>query len=201
MKKILTLLVLVTSTFYYSQVTLSSYSMNYFPGEKYEIQSDNPTERNAKIYLGVSPKEKIIKKIDILIPLSDIDKFKSDILNCKEIYINWKKTAIDNNVTELDKEMIVKFSKYDIAFLYGSKWNIDFSKAITPRFKIINGKYLFILSNEYELTSSSNKFMTTKGFYLVLNDEQEFDMIIKSLDTNNINELFNSKKKTDELFN
>ncbi|MGI9582649.1 hypothetical protein ACR1PO_15750 [Chryseobacterium sp. RRHN12] len=200
MKKIFLLSAFMFSCISYAQEVLSTYTMSYFPGEKYEIQADNPTEKKARVYFGTSPKDNIVKKIDILIPISDLDKFKSDLTKCKEVYSNWKKTAIENKVTDLDKDIDVKFSRYDIAFLYGSKWNFDFSKTIIPRFKIINGKYLFILSNEYELTSSSNKFMTTKGFYLVFNDEQEFDQVINNLDVNKIDDLFKSKKKTDELF-
>ncbi|WP_045493472.1 hypothetical protein [Chryseobacterium sp. StRB126] len=200
MKKLLLLSSILFSSYFFTQETLSSYTMGYFQDRKYDIQSDNPNEKRAKIYLGVAPQDNIVKKIDILIPINDIEKFKSDILKCKEIFSNWKKTAIENKVAELDKEMDVKFDKYDIAFLYGSKWNLDFSKSIKPRFKILNGKYLFILSNEYSLTSSSNQFMTTKGFFLVLNDEQEFDNIIKSLDINAVNNLFNNKNKTEELF-
>ena len=200
MKKILLLSLISVSSYIFAQETVASYTMNYFPGEKYDIQSDNPSDNRAKLYLDVASKESLIKKIDILIPFNEIDKFKSDILKCKDIYSTWKKTAIENKVTDLDKEIDVKFNKYDIAFLYGSKWNIDFSKTLISRFKIVNGKYLFILSNEYELTASSNKYMTAKGFYLVLTDEKEFDNLINNINVDKINELFSAKKKTDELF-
>ncbi|MGE8535901.1 MAG: hypothetical protein ACN6OJ_15040 [Chryseobacterium sp.] len=200
MKKILLLASFMYASICFAQEVLSTYTMNYFPGEKFEIQVDNSDQKNPKIYFGTAPAETIVKKIDILIPLNEVDKFKSDLLKCKEVYLNWKKTAIENKVSELDKNIDVKFNKFDVAFLFGSKWNLSFSRALTPRFKIVNGKYIFILSNETEISSSSNRYMTTKGLYIVLNDDQEFDNIINILDVDKINSLFNSKKKTDELF-
>jgi hypothetical protein len=124
-----------------------------------------------------------------------------DALNeAKLKYIDWTKTAKENNVKELDKTMPIK-CKTDCYFQYRD-WEFSYNKTLVFDFKILESKgelkYLLIIRTG-ELQSSSNQFMKVDGLILVFTVDSEIDNFVNSISMQKINEYLN-KPKADELF-
>ena len=125
-----------------------------------------------------------------------------DALNHAKIkYQEWVKTAKENNVTELDKEMKIK-SKVAGFFLYGGDWHFQYLVNLTFDFKILESdgeiKYLLIIRSG-KMQSSSNQFMDVDGVVLVFSSDSEIEEFTNAISLEKINELKN-KPKSDDLF-
>ena len=81
-------------------------------------------------------------------------------------------------------------------FLYGSKWNFQFTINLTFDFKIINGKNLLIVRTG-KMTSSSNQFMTHDGLVFVFSNTEEITDFLDLISKDKITEFINKPKATD----
>ncbi|GGF79070.1 hypothetical protein GCM10011397_22670 [Wenyingzhuangia marina] len=202
MKKTMTILAILITFTGFSQEKISSYSSTYLDGKEFDINaSKGKKEGDYTYYIDVYSRESYTKSIALSIDIKDIDKFTTSLSMAKDKLSTWSKTAIENNVTSLDKTMEhIKFNS-PVAFYYGSKWQFDFSVNYLFRAKIIDGQMYLIIQNKNELVSSSNQFMDTKGFLLVFSSVDEIDEFVKALDKQKVIQHFNVQENTEELFN
>lgn len=199
MKHLITLSLLLLSITGKSQEIFSNYSSDYF-GKKYDISIGTQDKKGVfRFYIDCESMDNTSKKASMILASEDVPEFVVFVDSLHKVYTKWVKTAKDNNVTELSKELPLKFSKIEAAFAYG-KWQFDNTVRLTPRFKIVNGKYLLIVESG-ELQSISNQFMKSKGLYIVFNSDTEFDALINSIDIKKAGEFVRSKSKKEELFN
>ena len=138
----------------------------------------------------------------IMINEKQYQGFIDVIKDAKVKYEEWIKTAKENNVNQLDKQMPFK-SRADAYFLYGTKWNFQFDFNLTYEFRIMENKgeikYLMLVKTG-ELQSSSNQFMKVRGVTLVFTSIKEIDAFISLIAKDKIEEFINKPKK-EALFN
>lgn len=205
MKNVLRVLGLVLGVLFgfasHAQEDFSSYE-NLYIGESYPIQIASKDKEKFTLYINAMSLDASHKKGGIMINEKQYQGFLDVINDAKIKYEEWVKTAKDNNVIELDKQMPFK-SKADAYFLYGSKWNFQFNFNLTFDFKILEvkgeTKYLLLVKTE-ELQSSSNQFMKVKGVTLVFTSIKEIDDFVSLISKDKI-DLFVNKPKKEALFN
>lgn len=125
---------------------------------------------------------------------SEVTRLREALIQIRDKYVEWKQIAIDNDVTEMNKEIGVSLPPVTVAW-YGSKWWFSFNQRFTPKFNISDGKYYVSIFKT--LKSSSNEYITEK-FYMFFSDVEDFNSLIELLDMDKIN---NYLHKTDDVEN
>jgi hypothetical protein len=183
-----------------SQEKFTSYD-NSYSGKSYEIQISTEDIEKYSLYINAMSLDRTHSQGGITIDQKQYQDFLNAIAEAKTKYEEWVKTAKENNVKELNKAMTFK-SKAGGYFLYGNKWNFQFSVNLKFDFTILesNGeiKYLLLI-NTGELQSSSNQFMKVDGFVLVFSSTKEMDEFTNAISIEKITEFVNKPKK-DALF-
>lgn len=183
----------------FAQDKFTTYDNAYFE-KTFDIQISTKDKVDFTLWIDAHSFDKLHKEGGIEVSKKQYDNFLNALKESKLKYVEWIKTAKENNVKELDKEMTVK-CKFDCYFEYGD-WN--FQRNVTPnfRFKILPKEndilYLLIMSTG-ELQSSSNQFMKVDGFALVFSSESEIDDFINVISLQKINDFLN-KPKAENLF-
>jgi hypothetical protein len=180
-----------------AQDKFDTYNSSYF-NTNYDISISNDDKNSIKFWIMCSSMDKLSKQSLLLLNFDELAKFKTFVSSLKNTYSNWKKTAIDNKVTDLSKEVEYERLNFPSAFQYG-KWHFDFSTNISAKFKIVDGKYLMIIKSD-GLEASNNKYIKSDGFVIVFSSETEFDALLTKLDSNKALEYFNNKKSKEDLF-
>jgi hypothetical protein len=200
-KGMIVLAMVLVANLGFCQEKIGSYSSSYFEGKEYEIAaSKGEKEGDYTFYIDAYSSDSSIKKITLSIDADGIVAFRESLTQAKAKYVSWSKTAKENNVSTLDKTMKdVKF-KSSVAYLYGSKWQFDFSVNYIFRAKLIDNQMHLIIQNKRELVSSSNQFIKSDGFLLVFESEQEINDFISKLDIQEVITHFNKKNSKEDLF-
>jgi len=201
MKKVFTILAISITTLSTAQESIGSYAMSYFEKENYDIAATKPkSSGDFSYYIDVCSRDSSIKNVTLSIESDDIVKFKEALNKAKMKYDSWSKTAKENNVTTLDKTIEgVRFYSC-VAFLYGTKWQFDFSVSYKFRAKIIENHMYLIIQNKSEMVSSSNQFMKSDGFLMVFKSLEEIDAFLHEFDDQKVREYFNKKGAKEDLF-
>lgn len=183
-----------------AQEALESYDMEYFDKE-FAIQASKPEPNgDFSFYIDCESTDATSSQISLIVKEKVLDDFRNVIDSARAVYTRWQSAAIENGITELDKEIKLDKVRLQAAFLYGSKWQLDFTISLKARFKVLNGKQLLILSNKTELQSSSNQFMKSDGFFFVFSNESEIQDFLGKLNRESVIAHFSEKGETDELF-
>lgn len=184
-----------------AQEKFSSYENSYI-GKFYPIQIDSKDKDKFTLWIDAMSLDATHEKGGLMISEKNYQGFTEALFEAKLKYEEWIKTAKDNNVNQLDKQMSIK-SRADAYFLYGSKWNFQFDFNLIYDFKILESKgelkYLLLVKTG-ELQSSSNQFMKVRGVTLIFNSSKEIDTFISLISRDKI-EQFISKPKKEALFN
>jgi hypothetical protein len=196
MKKVFLLLLLVCGVSW-AQESFEVYNSSYFKKD-YTITISQKEDKTVSFYLQTNSMDKLSKNAMIILNSENLEEFKSFVLSLKDTYTKWYKTAVDNKVAELSKEVEYKKLSFNSAFLYG-KWNFDFSTSLSAKFRVVNNQYLMIIQSD-ALESSNNQFIKSDGFVIVFNSEKEFDDLLLKLDNNKALAFFDVKKSKDDLF-
>lgn len=182
-----------------AQEKFTTYDNTYI-GKSYEIQISNDKGK-FKLFIDALSVDTMHEKGGILVEEKNYPGFIDALSEAKLKYEEWVRTAQENNVKELNKEMKIK-SKVSGYFLYGSKWNFQFLVNLKFDFKIIDSKgeikYLLLVRTG-ELQSSSNQFMKVDGFLLVFSSSDEIDDFLNSISIDKIID-FTNKPKNEDLF-
>lgn len=191
---ILTFLLLFSSLIN-AQEIIDSYTMSYF-NSSYEIEASKGKNDDFTAYIQVSA-EKVKTKANYMIKSDKLDEFKKALIFTRDKYTEWEKVAKENNVTDMTKDIDVKFPSIDIASL-GSKWFFSFGEKLSPKFMILkNGQSVVSFVNKN--TASSNQYIE-ETTYWVFADVKEFDEVILKLDSDKIKAKLNKIDNKAELF-
>lgn len=184
-----------------AQENFSSYENSYI-GKFYPIQIASKDKEKFTLYIDAMSLDASHEKGGIMINEKQYQGFIDVINDAKVKYEEWIKTAKENNVNQLDKQMPFK-SRADAYFLYGTKWNFQFDFNLTFDFRIMENKgeikYLLLVKTG-ELQSSSNQFMKVRGVTLVFTSIKEIDTFISQINKEKI-DLYVNKPKKEALFN
>lgn len=199
MKKLATLVLLLLSIGTKAQETFTTYSSEYF-NKKYNIDISSTKKKDVnRFWIDCASADNTSKEVNFLLYSSDIPSFLTFVDSLRNTYVKWVKTAMENNVKDLTKDLKFSFSKGTAAFSYGD-WQFDNNVKLTARFKVIDEKHLLIVESG-ELQSGSNQFMKSKGLYIVFSSKQEFDQFLKSFDLVKAAAFINGKNNKEDLFN
>jgi len=196
---LLVLLIGLVSTFSYSQEEIDTYELSYFSSKPPQSISVAESEKNGiSFYIEAPSMDR--SKVSLIVRESELNDFKASIDSAKSTYAKWKKTAEENNVSDIDKEIDIDKVKIECAFHYGD-WNFDFSVQVIARFKVLdNGECLLIIQNKRKLQSSSNQYIDADGFLIVFNSESEIDSFLNSLSLEKAKKHFENKNSKEDLF-
>lgn len=199
MKKLTILAIsLITSTQIFSQEKFTTYE-NTFEEKSYEIKISD--DEKFIIYIDAMSLDKLHDKGGIFIEQKRHEQFINALTEAKLKYVEWVKTAKENNVTELQKSMDINIRAGGY-FLYGSKWQFQLSVNLKFELLILENKgatkYILLVKTG-ELKSSSNQYMDVDGFVLAFCSSKEIDNFINSISMDKITN-FLSKPKTKDLF-
>lgn len=198
MKKIVILLcAIILSAISFAQEKIGSYSMSYFDGKSYAIKASEPKNNKFDLYIEVGGEH---KSDDVVLGIEskDLISFKDALIQIRDKFLEWKKTAIENNVKDITKDFPISFPKVTIAW-YGSKWWFAFNQRITPRFFVFkDGTCAMVVYTNAK--ASSNEYID-QDVYWVLQEESEFNDIINLLNENIVYDYFKAKSSQTDLFN
>lgn len=180
-----------------AQVEYTYYICEYI-SKGYKIDLDTSSRT---LYIDAMPLDILHEKGGIRLTKERSTDFINTLITAKEKYNEWVKTAKENNVTEINKQMNYT-SLTDAYFLFGREWQFHPNVLLTYKFKIIQSKgepHYLLLINTGKLTSSSNEFMTNDGFVIVFSSIKEIEDFIYIISQKTI-EIFLKRQKPEDLF-
>ena len=129
-----------------------------------------------------------------------VDDFITFLAQSKAKYSEWSQTAIENDVTEVTKEITTAQVGSSIAFYYGS-WHFSFGKhGVTSYFLMFNGKpYMSVMFPEVK--ASDNQFIDQKSVQVIFNNTDQIDALVKALSRETIDAFIADVNKKKDLFN
>jgi hypothetical protein len=166
-----------------------------------QITTKDKDKNNFSLYIDLMSLDASHEIGGITVSNKQYPDFTSALNESKLKYQEWVKTAQDNNVKDLSKDMSIK-CKTGAYFLYGNDWKFQFLVVPTFNFRIleIDGKVEYILLvRTGKLTASSNEYMKVDGFALVFKSADEIDAFINAVSLDAINTFIN-KPKAEDLF-
>ena len=199
MKNVLLLVLLLLGFSSFGQKEIGSYEMSFFNSKPtYKISATEPKDEIISFYIETASVDR--NSVTLIVRSKKIDEFKAILDSARVTYERWSKTAKENNVTELDKEIEIDKLSVEAAFHYGG-WNFDFSVKLKARIKILpRGENLLIIENTNKLQSSSNQFIDSKGFYLAFSSSEEVSNFINSMSEEKVIKMFEQKNSKEDLF-
>jgi hypothetical protein len=200
MKKLIIFLLL--PLMFKAQEKFSTYQNSFGDDKERNIRISTKDKEKYTLYIDAIPMDKLFKDGGgIQLTEKQNPDFIKALETAKLKYEEWVKTAKENNVTELRKEMSVKPSCAAF-FRAGSEWHFQFKLNLTFAFIIIKSgeevKYLVTI-NTGKVTSSSNQFTTVDGFSIIFASVDEIDKFKEAISIEKINE-FIAKPKEKDLF-
>lgn len=198
MKKILLLFVCsVLGIAGFAEEVIGYYSMSYFTGkETLKIEASEPKNGMFTYYIEVTG-ESASDKVYMSVKSSNVESFRETLRLIRNKYTEWCKIAVENNITEMNKEFSYKL--YNISFAwYGSKWWFSGDYTLTPKFCIMDDGQMIILV--YKKAVSRNNEYIDQECYLVFNSVAEIDKLIEGTNPQIVYDYFNNKSSEEDLF-
>lgn len=198
----LLIVVLTTSAAFYSfgQTKFTSYD-NTYAKKSFDIEIGTDKKGEYSLYINAQSLDDTHEHGGFIVKEKQYADFMQSMGEAKLKYKEWVKTAIDNNVKDLSKDMVIK-CKTGSYFMYGNEWEFQFLVTPTYSFRILESEgqteYLLLLRSG-RLTSSSNQYMKVDGFVLVFRSEEEIDAFMKSISAEEIKSAL-TKPKSSDLF-
>lgn len=174
---------------------VGEYTNSYF-NKSFDIEAVEKNNKIESVYIGI-PTDMESRKGFIEVKGKELELFKTALELARDKYIEWKRIAIENNVTDMSKEMGINFPKVTIAW-HGTQWWFSFGNKINLKFLILdNGK--MVASWAPEVTASSNRYIDQR-IYFVFGDEEDFNNLILQLDGERILQELMKTKNNSDLF-
>ena len=179
----------------HAEKVIGHYTMSYF-NKSYDIEASEIENGKFTVYIQVRAEREFTRAM-ISIESDKLEEFKQSLVQMKEKFEEWSKVATDNNVTEMSKEMGIKFPSTTFCWL-SSKWFFSFRQKVNPKFLILdNGNHVAFFVKKVE--SSSNEYID-ETFYWVFSNSEEFDELISKLDYEKIKSELEKKESASDLF-
>jgi hypothetical protein len=196
--KIILLLALTVSVNVHAQSPFSSYKG--IDGKDYAIQIAEADEGKDKgkvtLYIDALSFDETVNQAGWMIDEKELIEFRNSIEQAKVKYIEWRETAIANNVTELNKEMKIASPKVACYFSYGD-WQFDFSVTPTYSFVILKDQSepYTLLIDSGKLQSTSNQFIDCDGIALTFSSAEAVDDFLSKISQPEIDKYKNRERK------
>lgn len=194
------IVLIVATTNAYSQKKMDTYKMSHFDKEFSIKASERKANGDYSIYIESHSIDKVVKDVLLIIKRDDIETFRTILDTAQVVYTKWRQAAIDNKITELNKDMTVEKIDIDVSFMYQEKRQFDLSVGLKARFKIVNGAYLLIIENSEKLESNANKNIDSDGFYLVFNSTEEIESFISKISQESVKRFHTNKTENHDIF-
>lgn len=154
-----------------------------------------------EFYIDVNTYDGVDRVGNLILSVKDLAAFKSVLNTLKETFSRYIKTAKENNVKELNKEIPIKPFKFAASFKVGSTWHFDFTVKSTADFLITkDGSYILTFQSD-RLESSDNKGVYSGGIGISFYEESDFDSVINALSIQKVKDYYGDKAKKTKLFN
>ena len=130
----------------------------------------------------------------------DVDAFLTFLSQSKAKYAEWSKTAIENDVTDVTKEITTAQVGNSIAFHYGS-WHFSFGKhGVTSYFLMFKGKpYMSVMFPKVQ--ASDNQYIDQESVQVIFNNTDQIDALAAALSRETIDAFITDINKKKDLFN
>ena len=200
MKNLITIIALTVASVTVAQEDYSSYTSSY-TNKSYPLSVSYSSPEKYTLYIDALSLDETHKTGGITLNQNQHESFIASLKEAEQKYSEWVTTAKSNAVTELDKNMTIK-AKSGAYFLYGSKWNFQFTVNLTFNFKVIDdpsGVEYVLIFRTGRLQSSSNQYMKVDGFVLVFTSQEEISEFMETISTQGVTSFINAPKQT-ELF-
>jgi hypothetical protein len=197
MKKIiLTSIFALITILSFSQEKLASYKNSFFDDE-FNILITKEEKGKFKLFIMALSIDNLYKEVGFILSEKEINNFRNKLTEAKTKFGSWKQTAIENNVSDLGKEMNIKCNTLGF-FGTSSGWKFDYTVECEYEFKIITSKSYLILRSQ-KLVSSDNQFIDHEGFLLIFQNENEIDDFLSKISDEKISKYIKQEYKS-ELF-
>ena len=133
---------------------------------------------------------------------SKLDSFVSGLKKMRDKYIEWSKTAKENNITSMTKEMDYPFEPtgFGAVFLYGSWHSADgFCYNMKPHFMVKDGGKTIAVVFYQSVKASTNEYIEGE-VSLVFQNTQDFNSLITKLSDGTLKAKIANEKKQKSLF-
>ena len=199
MKILLTSLAISLTSGLLAQSSVGKFSME-FASSEFNIDATEPKDGEYKLYVDMFSLDRSVKTGGITLKSKDIPTLIAMLEEVKSKYSEWKALAIENNVTELNKEIpITNKLKCGGFFQYGG-WKFDYSVTLKPRF-LITPESTLALIHTGKMVASDNQYMDASDFVFAFKSVEEIDELIKVLQPQIVFDFYSSKNSTETIFN
>ena len=196
MKRVILFIALILCTMSANaEKVVGTYTMAEMPRE-IEAAFDNKGALNVYVeVLGEYKNDKVMIRIS---GENDLNQFISKLKSCKAKFIEWKKVAQTNNVTDYSKPFDITFPNVEI-YWRGSEWFSTYKRDhLKPLFLVgSDGKASFGAGGKAK--DWDNEYIDQQ-WYLILISESEFDGLIDALNPEKIKSELNKNVNADALF-
>lgn len=160
---------------------VSEYSMSYFDGEVFNIETTDIKNGKFSYFIYTKPRGNG-KECGIELQSKNIAKFIEVLRSIEGKFEEWTKTAVDNNVTDFAKPYDVYLPTVSCFFKYGTKWKFTLGVKIKPGFMVTKSGKCVTTINLGELTASDNRYMHHPGMMLMFETVQEIEDFCNAID-------------------
>lgn len=128
----------------------------------------------------------------------DLEKFKQSLLEMKNKFAEWSKTATENNVNKMTRFMEVKFPSIGVHWETPSGIYFSGKEEISPVFSIMDdGTHRATIAKTVK--HAMNRFIT-ETIYLPFSNPEEIDGLVNLLDKDKIMNIIDQQIKLQKLF-
>ena len=194
MKKILLFIAFtLLTTSVYAEKIVATFTMS---GTKRNIEAGIDNKGALNIFIQVVGEYSDYVMIRVT-GEEDIKRFVSQLIHCKNKFIEWEQVAKRNNISDFKKEIDATFPNVEVWWV-GLEWYSSYKKNfIKPLFLVNGGDASFGATGA--ATHWNNEFIT-QSFYILFETAYESQSLINALDITKIKRVLNQETQTDALF-
>ncbi|MGJ1369403.1 hypothetical protein [Sphingobacterium spiritivorum] len=202
MKKIIFIIYLFTICFTaYGQVEYDYYEISAGKQkEKHKIEISDKKGKIDEIYIYTRPMDKLYDNTVLIVNSKDLNTLVDYLKFVNTKFIEWSKTAEDNNIKQLEKDIDADLKdKYMFAF-GNNDWHFARGVKLKSRFEV-NDREPSITVYSGMVYSSTNSYIDSYGVFLTFASPEDLNNFINKLDIFKMQEVLNKKSSTENLFN
>lgn len=192
------LILLCACNFSFADEKIGEYYMSFLDAT-YNIEVSSVENGKFSFYIYAHPAERY-QRIGFSLESNEVANFKSEFNGIKEKYLEWTKTAKDNNVKDFDKSFDSKFLPVTVFFEYGSKWHFSFYKSFKPYFKVTSEGKCLVVVHIGGVKAADNEYIDSDGFYLAFSSINEINNFLKELDVDKVLNKEKERENRNDLF-
>lgn len=149
----------------------------------------------SNVYIGTEANSS--NRAFISVDGRELDAFKTSLQQARDKYLKWVDIAVDNKVTEMKKDLGIRFPAVTVAWTT-DKWRFSFGNRINMRFIILDDGRM-VASWSATVTASSDSSVSETVFF-VFAGKDDFNSLISELDYQTIHSRLLTSKNNEELF-